>query len=206
MTERPALDRSRSNVGFWVLIVVLLAVIVLGVVLSQRFGTDPDLTPSPLIGSPMPRLTAPYLEFEGELDFADLEGSITVVNFWASWCTGCRVEHRALLDAAAAFADFDVQFVGVLHQDNEPNGLAFLDELGRGEPYAYVVDDNSRIGLEYGVLGLPETFLVDENATIVGKISGPIGDGQLLANAINDLILGNEIGTIKAGDVENAPG
>ena len=94
-------------------------------------------------------------------------------------------------------------FLGILHQDNPSNGLDFLDELGRGDPYTYVVDAGSRLGLEFGVLGLPETFLVDRDGTIVGKISGPISNPQVLVNAIDDLILGREIGTIKVGEVEN---
>ncbi|HEX9854549.1 MAG TPA: redoxin domain-containing protein [Acidimicrobiia bacterium] len=196
--------RTRGRtLGFWSLASACAAVVVLGVVLSDRFGTDPDLTASPLIGLPVAEFSAPYLEFEGELSSDELDGSIVVINFWASWCIGCRVEHPALTDAAAQYAEFDVRFLGILHQDNPSNGLDFLDELGRGDPYTYVVDAGSRLGLEFGVLGLPETFLVDRDGTIVGKISGPISNPQVLVNAIDDLILGREIGTIKVGEVEN---
>jgi cytochrome c biogenesis protein CcmG, thiol:disulfide interchange protein DsbE len=193
----------RSAVGFWSLVAACLVVIVLGVVFSNRFGTDPDLTASPLIGKPMADFTTPYLEFDGSMSSSELGGSIAVINFWASWCLGCRTEHPALVQAAEQYADFDVKFVGVLNQDAASNGLDFLGELGRGSPYTYVVDVGSRLGLEFGVLGLPETFLVDRDGVIVGKISGPIADPRILENAIDDLILGRDIGTIKAGDVEN---
>ena len=95
-----------------------------------------------------------------------------------------------------------MRFIGVLHQDDVRDGVAFLDELGRGDPFLYVYDGNSRIGLEYGVLGLPETFFIDSSGTIVGKISGP-ASRDLLVATVQRLVLGEEIGTIKAGEVEN---
>ncbi len=193
--------RPSSRYGVWVFAAVALVAVVLGIVFSTRFGQDPDLVASPLIGQPAPDLELPFLESEGTLDLGDLRGDITVVNFWASWCTGCRIEHAGLLRAAEAFTDFDVRFVGILHQDQPGRGIRFLDELGRGE-FLYVEDVGSRAGLEYGVLGLPETFFIDADGIIVGKISGP-APADLLVATVQRLILGEAIGTIKTGEVEN---
>lgn len=201
MSDLVARGRLSSRYGVWVFTGVALVAVVLGIVFSTRFGQDPGLVASPLIGTPAPDLELPFLESDGTLDLGDLRGDITVVNFWASWCTGCRIEHEGLLQAAEAYRDFDVRFVGILWQDRASRGIRFLDELGRGE-FLYVEDVGSRAGLEYGVLGLPETFFIDADGIIVGKISGP-APADLLAATVQRLILGEAIGTIKAGEVEN---
>ena len=202
-TEAPPAAR-RSTLGFWVVAVAGLLVVVLGVVFSSRFGTDPQLTASPLIGKPVPDITLPYLEFDDDVSLADLEGDIAVINFWASWCLSCRVEHEALLETAAAYEEFDVTFVGIQVQDRVDDGIEFLSELGRGEPYVYAVDDRSRASLEFGLLGVPETFFVDRDGTIVGKVSGPV-NAQLLTETLDAIILGRtgDLGVVKTGEVEN---
>lgn len=194
----------RSLLPFAIVVAVGLAVIVLGVVFSSRFGTDPSLTASPLIGQPAPDLSVPYLEVEGDFDFSTLDGDVAVVNFWASWCLSCRDEHETLVQAAAQYADLDVTFVGVMVQDQPGNGIRFLDELGRGDPYVYVDDDRSRVSLEFGVLGVPETFFVDRDGTIVAKVSGPV-NGALLAGTLDAIILGqaDDLGVVKTGEIEN---
>lgn len=194
----------RSLLPFWIVVVVGLVVILLGVVFSRRFGTDPTLTASPLIGQQVPELALPYLEQEGEFLFSELDGDVAVVNFWASWCFNCRVEHDTLNAAAEQYADLDVSFVGVMVQDQPDNGSAFLDDLGRGDPYTYVDDDRSRASLEFGVLGVPETFFVDRDGTIVAKISGPV-DAALMAGTLDAILLGqaDNLGEVTTGEVEN---
>jgi cytochrome c biogenesis protein CcmG, thiol:disulfide interchange protein DsbE len=194
----------RSLMPFAIVVAVGLGVIVLGVVFSSRFGTDPSLTASPLIGTPAPDVTVPYLEVDGDFDLASLEGDVVVVNFWASWCLSCRDEHEVLLQAAARYADLDVTFVGVMVQDQPDNGIRFLDQLGRGEPYVYVDDDRSRASLEFGVLGVPETFFIDRDGTIVAKVSGPV-NGPLLTGTLDAIILGraDDLGVVRTGEVEN---
>jgi len=191
---------------FWVLMAAVIVLLVLGVVISRRFGSDPTITASPLIGKPVPLVTVPYLEEPGGLVIADLEGQIVVVNFWASWCFGCRQEHPALLSAAEEYDNFGVTFVAVNYQDNTVGrAIGFLDEVGRGEHTVYVRDEGSRTALEFGVLGLPETFFVNREGVVVGKVSGPI-TGRLLVETLDKILLGQTIGQVTTGEVENRAG
>ena len=186
----------------WLVMAVGVLVVVLGVVFMSRFGSDPTIVASPLIGKPAADVVAPFMEEEGSLRLSDLEGDIVVVNFWASWCLSCRVEHEALNAAAADYEGLGVSFVGVQYQDVPARGTAFLDELGRSPHFAYVHDADSRVAVEFGVLGLPETFFIDRQGTIVGKVSGPLNYG-LLADTLDSIIVGEAIGEVKTGEVEN---
>ena len=199
----PGPAAPRRSVGTWVAFGVVVFVIVFGAVFASRFGRDPDLVASPLIGQSAPDLTLPLLETTGELELADLEGDIVVVNFWASWCTGCRVEHDALLVAAAAYREAGVSFLGILHQDRPPTGVEFLDEFGRGDPYRYVIDEGSRAGIEFGVLGLPTTFFLDRAGTIVGQVNGPVSV-DVLFRTIDAILLGGTVEPVtETGELEN---
>jgi cytochrome c biogenesis protein CcmG/thiol:disulfide interchange protein DsbE len=194
--------RRRDGVLFWGAVVAATAVVVVGVVFSQRFGSDPTVIDSPLIGQPVSSLLLPYLETEGELDLDALRGDIVVVNFWASWCLNCRVEHGALVEASRQLAPLDVSFVAINAQDSNPNAVGFLDELGRSPETFYVDDPGSRASLEFGLLGLPETFFIDREGTIVGKVVGPVSL-DLLVSTVEAIVVGDDIGVVKTGEVEN---
>lgn len=197
-------ERTHRLLPFWIVVAVGLVVVVLGVVFSRRFGTDPSLTASPLIGQPVAEITLPLLEGDGEFSFADVAGDVVVVNFWASWCFNCRVEHDALAFGAETYEDLGVTFVGAMVQDQPGNGIRFLDELGRSEPTVYVDDERSRASLEFGVLGVPETFFIDRDGTIVAKVSGPI-NADLLTATLDAILLGqaDDLGEVTTGEVEN---
>ena len=171
-------------------------------IFASRFGSDPTLTSSPLIGQPAPAEEIPLADGSGSVRVADFEGDIVVVNFWASWCLGCREEHDALTAAAEDYADFDTTFIAVNYQDTPGNAAAFLDELGRSDVTVYTVDEGSSTAFAWGVLGLPETFFVDRDGTVVGKVSGPVTYG-LLSRTIDQIILGETVGDITTGEVEN---
>lgn len=175
----------------------------LGVVFGSRFGTDPRLVESPLIGKPSPDAVMPFLEQEGELALTDLRGRIVVLNFWASWCVGCRQEHDDLLATADAYRDEGVQFLGVVFQDESGDAIAFLDELGRG--YPNVVDVDSRLGVEFGVYGIPETFFIDPQGVVVAKISGE-SNVSTLSGILDDILAGRAPGSLETGPLQPAPG
>jgi cytochrome c biogenesis protein CcmG/thiol:disulfide interchange protein DsbE len=173
-------SRRRQGAAYWLVVLAALSVVVVGVAFSGRFGADPQVVASPLIGRPVPDISVPFLDVpESEMDLTTLRGEIVVVNFWASWCLSCRVEHDALVAAAAQLDELGVVFVGVNHQD-----------VG------------SRLAFEFGVLGLPETFFVDREGNVVGKVTGPVSH-DLLITTVDAIILGEDIGVVKTGEVEN---
>jgi len=202
-SESEVMTPKKQNLGVWVSVAIGVVVIVFGAVFASRFGRNPNLVASPLIGLQAPDIAMPYLETTGELSLKDLEGDIVVVNFWASWCTGCRIEHAGLLTAAAAFEDVGVSFVGILYQDRRPTGIRFLDELGRGSSYRYVVDDRSRTGIQFGVLGLPTTFFLNRAGTIVGQVNGPVSL-DILVRTLDTILIDGSIAPItQTGELEN---
>lgn len=154
----PTASWSRRS-GFYVRVAAGLAIVgtlVLAVVLADRFGTDPNLVASPLIGQTAPEATLPRLDGRGDLDLAELRGQVVVVNFWASWCVACRAEHDDLVATASAFQARGVVFVGVVYQDDPESARGFLDEMGWGDNYEYVLDPGSRAAISFGVFGVPE--------------------------------------------------
>lgn len=175
--------------------IIAIAAIVLGAavlawVFGGRFGQDPRLVDSPLIGQPFPDLTLDYLEQDGSLTFSDLKGKVLVVNFWASWCIPCRIEHPALTGTSGVYGDRGVEFIGIVYQDSKSQAIGFLDEFGRGgEHYRYVVDPDSRATVELGVFGVPETYFVDAEGIIRGKVQGEVNP-VLLVRAIEDVLAG----------------
>lgn len=186
--ERPTESGGRRRIWFG----TGAAVIVIGLlvaVFAGRFGEDPRLVDSPLIGEQVSAMRLEYLDGTGSVSFDELRGRVVVVNFWASWCIPCRSEHRHLTSVAAAYADRGVQFVGVVFQDDVDAATRFLDELGWGDDYLYVLDPGSRAAVEFGVFGVPETFFIDPEGRIVDKIAGPV-DTARLTSAIEPILSG----------------
>lgn len=137
-----------------------------------EWGGDPSAIPSALVGRPAPAFQLPALDGSGKpgLARADLEGEVTLVNVFASWCGPCRVEHPALMTLAA---DPRIRVVGINYKDQPRNAVRFLDDLGN--PYAAIgVDERGRSAIDWGVYGVPETFVVDRAGTIRFKLIGPI--------------------------------
>jgi cytochrome c biogenesis protein CcmG/thiol:disulfide interchange protein DsbE len=195
--------RTRSGWGFWLAVVAGIAVVVFGVIFVRRMGTDITLTPSPLTNKQVPDVSIAYLDSDGAFRLSDFSGDIVVLNFWASWCDNCRAEHNALLAAASGYKDLGVDFVGVSYLDDEADSLAFLDELGRGDPYTYGLDEGSRVAVEFGVAGLPETFFIDADGIVRAKVSGPVSAG-LLQRTLDAMILGEYVDpSVVTDQVEN---
>lgn len=182
--------RSRGIRSWLIAGAGVVAIVLLVLVFAGRFGEDPRLIESPLIGEPLPSMELELLDGGGTMDFADLRGQVLVVNFFASWCVPCRTEHGHLVAAAAAYSDRDVQFVGVVYQDTTSAARAFLDELGWGPGTIYAQDDGSRAVVEFGVVGVPETYFVDADGVIVDKVYGPV-DSTLLSTKLDGILAGD---------------
>jgi cytochrome c biogenesis protein CcmG/thiol:disulfide interchange protein DsbE len=173
----------------WVAIVAGLAFLALALMFASRFGGDPGISSSPLIGKDAPTEPIALMDGSGTTTIGDYRGDIVVVNFWASWCLGCRTEHDALTQAADDYEDFGTTFVAVNYQDSPDRAEAFLDELGRSQSTIYTVDDGSATA-------------VDREGVVVGKVSGPL-TYNLLSRTIEQIIVGDTIGDISTGEVEN---
>lgn len=186
--------RRRSPLIF--LVPLILFAVLAAVFLVGLFSGDASKVPSALIGKPAPAITLSALEGlqrDGRpvpaFGMADLaSGRATIVNVFASWCAPCRVEHPflvALADAPAVKAG-KVAVVGLNYKDEAENARRFLGALGN--PYSAVgVDRAGRAAIEWGVYGVPETFLIGPDGRILEKHVGPLdaaSAGKLLARAV----------------------
>lgn len=173
----------------WAGALVVVFAVGIGALFGARLDRDPTLVSTPLIGQPASERVVPYLEQEGSVSLADLRGQIVVVNFWASWCVACREEHPSLSAAAAAYQDAGVRFLGVNYQDQKSSATAFLDEMGRAENFTYLSDTGSRLAIDFGVFGIPETFFIDKEGRIAAKITGP-ATLPLLSGVLDEMLAG----------------
>jgi cytochrome c biogenesis protein CcmG/thiol:disulfide interchange protein DsbE len=189
VTEATTATDGRSRRSRHIQIAAVVVVVVfalLAVVFRDRFGTDPRAVASPLVGRAAPVTRLPKLDGPGDMSLADLKGSIVVVNFWASWCVPCRAEHGQLAEAAKQYEPEGVRFVGIVYQDQAGAARAFLDQFGRS--YDNLTDPGSRAAIDFGLFGVPETFFIDRNGVIAGKVAGPVNLSLVAANV--DRLLG----------------
>ena len=114
------------------------------------------------------------------ISLESLRGKPVVMNFWATWCVPCYQEHPALVGAARALGK-DVQFLGVVYEDDEARVGAFLEK--RGSAYPSLLDDGGRTAIAYGVAGVPETFFIDAAGRVVEKYVGPL-DPETIARLV----------------------
>ena len=183
---------------------VAIGTVILAVVLASRFGTDPALVQSPLIGQPAPGFQLQTLDGERTVDLANLDGDIVIINFFASWCLQCRAEHGDLVATADAFANQNVIFVQVSYQENSDDTLAYLSEVGSSSETVYLQDESSRTAIAYGVFGIPETYFIDSNGVVVGKIIGE-SDAFTLGATIDAIKRGESPGQTVTGDTQRRP-
>ena len=161
--------------GVFVALVILLAV---------GLGLDPKLVPSPLIDKPIPDFTLPEVRApEKMLSSADLRGKVSLFNVWASWCVSCREEHPLLV---ALSRSNSVTIYGLNYKDQRKDAIRWLDDLG--DPYVASAHDlKGKVGIDFGVYGVPETFVIDRNGVIRYKHIGPI-DQKALEQKIMPLV------------------
>lgn len=152
-------------------IIPLVLFVVVVVFLAVGLGLNPRLVPSPLIDKPAPEFVLPAVEDPSQtVSRADLLGKISLVNVWASWCVSCRAEHPFLMELAR---NGQVAVYGLNYKDAREDALRWLAQYG--DPYAAsAFDADGRVGIEWGVYGTPETFLVDRKGIIRYKLVGPL--------------------------------
>lgn len=147
-------------------------------------GRDPAALPSALLDKPVPQFDLPALLSNSPgLSTADLTGSVQLVNVFASWCVPCRAEHPLLMRLAR---ENGIPISGIAYKDKPDDSRAFLASLG--DPYTRVgMDESGRAAIEWGVYGVPETFLIDRNGVIRWKYTGPLTP-ELVQNKLLPLI------------------
>jgi cytochrome c biogenesis protein CcmG/thiol:disulfide interchange protein DsbE len=148
----------------------------IAILLGIGLTIDSDEVPSPLVGKPVPDFDVPTVRDAGQrFRPADMEGQVWLLNVWATWCTGCRVEHDVLMSAAR---EHDVTIVGLDYKDERAAAIDWLDR--RGDPYvASPYDPKGKVGMDLGVYGVPETYVIDAEGIIRYKHIGPISPEQL---------------------------
>ena len=154
----------------WIFLIPAAMFSLLAVGVFAGLGIDPNVLPSPLIDQPAPRFELPPLPgTERGFSSADLAGHVSLVNAFASWCVPCRAEHPILNDLARTRR---VAIYGIDYKDKADAALAWIAELGN--PYARIGADDGRVGIDWGVYGVPETFIVDQGGRIRFKHVGPL--------------------------------
>ena len=169
-SRRPA--RVSRVLAFLPLSVALL----LGLAFWWGLQNNDDRLPSALLGRPVPEFSLPPVGGQGEgLSSDDLRGEVSLVNVWASWCVPCRTEMPLLVELAEAGT---VTIYGINYKDDSEAALSFLEELGN--PYTQIgADTNGRVAVDWGVYGVPETFIIDAKGRIAYKHIGPFDERSL---------------------------
>lgn len=180
MTDTPAVQPAKRRL---LLIVPLAVFLALAALFFFRLGSgDPSRIPSALIGRPAPQTELPPIEGllrDGKpvpgLATQDFKGNVTLLNVWASWCVPCHDEAPLLMQLAE---DKRIRIAGINYKDQPDNARRFLGR--HGNPFAAIgTDGNGRAAIEWGVYGVPETFIVGRDGRIAYKLVGPITEENL---------------------------
>ena len=149
----------------------LIAVVLMIPILILGLNTDPRKLPSPYIGKPAPQFELPGLKDPSiTVSTASLEGRMTLVNIWATWCVGCRAEHQYLMQLAQQGT---IPIYGINWRDSRTQALSWLEQLG--DPYVVSgFDADARVGIDRGAYGAPESFLVNPQGIVLYRFAGPL--------------------------------
>jgi len=150
--------------------------VVLVIILGVGLRLDPRVVPSPLVGKPAPDFLLPTLQDPTTmLSRQSLLGKVYLLNVWASWCVSCRQEHPLLVEVARAGL---FEIYGLDYKDQREDALRWLSDFGN--PYrAVAVDADGRMGINYGVYGVPESYLIDKKGVIRYKYIGPLTPSKI---------------------------
>jgi cytochrome c biogenesis protein CcmG/thiol:disulfide interchange protein DsbE len=152
--------------------------------LYRGLSLDPKLVPSPLVGKPVPAFSLTRLDDPAAtISDADFKGKVSLLNVWATWCVSCRQEHEVLVQLARTG---QVDIYGLNYKDNREDAKRWLVRLGN--PYvANAFDSDGRVGIDWGVYGAPETFIIDREGIIRHKHIGPLTN-EILQEEILPLV------------------
>ena len=144
--------------------------------LAVGLNLDPREVPSPLIGKAAPVFRLPGLDDpDMQVTSSDFDNQVTLLNVWASWCGGCRREHPLLVDLVRKH---DINLYGLNYKDTRLNALGWLQRFG--DPYRVIAyDEDGAVGIDYGVYGVPETYVIDRRGVIRFKQIGPVTEKKL---------------------------
>lgn len=180
----PKAPAAASRSRIWIFLVPLAAFAVLTVFLGRGLSLNPREVPSPFIGKPAPTFTLTRLDDAAvSVKSSDFQGKVWVLNVWASWCGPCRDEHPLWVDFARRNP---VPIVGLNYKDQRSNALPWLRQLG--DPYVMSLHDgDGKVAIDWGVYGVPETFVIDRQGVVRFKHVGPV-TAELLRGKIEPLL------------------
>lgn len=165
----------------WRYLVPLVVFVVLSLFLWKGLQLNPRDVPSPLINKPAPQFDLPLLsDPAAHIKRDEMLGQVWLLNVWASWCVSCRQEHPVLMRLARQNI---VPIYGLNYKDEREAGINWLNDFGN--PYvASGFDANGRVGVDYGVYGVPETYVIDKQGVIRYKHTGPVSDEALMTTIL----------------------
>jgi len=168
----------------WHLIAPLVLFVLLAAFLWRGLKLDPREVPSPLVDKPAPAFALTRLDDASRtISRDDMLGKVWMLNVWASWCEACRTEHPTLVSFAKTGT---VPIVGLNYKDTRNEGLGWLARFG--DPYAMsLFDEKGRVGIDFGVYGVPETFVIDKQGVVRFKLIGPLTP-ELITTKIRPLL------------------
>ncbi len=182
----------------WIVAGTIALLLVGGFLALLGFGLNRDVQklPSALVGQPAPAFSSETLSGD-TLSSRELRGRVVILNFWASWCVPCRQEHAVLQRAERAWEEDRARVVGVVYQDTRPAARRFMERLGGDWPS--LMDPESRIAIDFGVYGVPETFFLGPDGTVAKKHIGALS-WDVVRSTVDSLL------DAPAGDVSAAGG
>jgi cytochrome c biogenesis protein CcmG/thiol:disulfide interchange protein DsbE len=181
--KKPGLSRDGLSTPTTTLLISVVAGLFV-VLLIFGLQRDPRTIESPLPGHVAFDFSAPTLDGD-TISLTDLEGKVVVLNFWASWCIACIYEHDVFMQAERQYADRDFQMLGVVYQDEAANARRWMAQ--RGGSWPSLIDYKSRIAIDYGVYGVPETYFISKDGTIAYKQIGPVSP-RIMSEWVNRLL------------------